>query len=264
MKICIQSGHINSQYSSLKLGAGAPGEQIVTKAVGDMLAAMCRERGIEVVHTDANAYNDPNVTKTDFNLFLSLHCDADYAGDNGSGFADFPEPRTDYVTGESQRICAIFNDVYFKETKIVYKNRSNDNTRFYYMWKYLTPKTPCVLIEMGQCQDPHDKVLLANTKLIASALCRAICKALNVNYEINSQPVTPSVPQTDTVEGLKSVIEQMKKDAETAKTQFGSALAEKDRECQSKIDAYKLENKADYEFSIDGYIIKVIKVKKEK
>lgn len=264
MKICIQSGHINSQYSSLKLGAGAPGEQIVTKAVGDMLAAMCRERGIEVVHTDANAYNDSAVTKVDFNLFLALHCDMDYPGDSGSGFADFPEPSTDYVTKESQRICAIFNDVYFKETKIVYKNRSNANTKYYYMWKYLTPKTPCVLIEMGQCQDPHDKVLLGNTKLIASALCRAICKALNVNYEIGVPQNPPTISNPETVEGLKATIEQMKKDAETAKSQFASALADKDRECQQKIDAYKLENKADYEFSIEGYIIKVIKIKKEK
>jgi N-acetylmuramoyl-L-alanine amidase len=191
-KIVIQAGHINSQYSTLGLGSGAPGEQEINKRIADRLTAILRERGFSVIQTDANANTDTNITKVDQNLFLALHCDADYAGDNGSGFADFPEPATDGATVESQRICKVIVDTYFPETQIVYRNLSNANTRYYYMWKYLTGKTPCVLVEMGQAQDPHDKVLLGNTELIAGALGRSICKAFNVAYDLPKPSNSPS------------------------------------------------------------------------
>lgn len=194
MNLVIQAGHINSQYSSLGLGSGAPGEQEVNKRIADRLCALLREKGFSVIQTDANANDDEAITKVDHDLFLALHCDADYAGDTGNGFADYPEPSTDGATQESQRICKIINDTYFPEVKINYINRSNANTRYYYMWKYLTPKTPCVLIEMGQCQDPHDKVLLANTELIAGALSKSICKAFGIVEPTPEPPVVPSEP----------------------------------------------------------------------
>ncbi|KKQ63506.1 MAG: hypothetical protein US85_C0016G0002 [Candidatus Shapirobacteria bacterium GW2011_GWF1_38_23] len=195
-KIVIQAGHSNSQYSTLGLGSGAPGEQEVNKRIADRLCALLRERGFSVIQTDANAYGDVNVTGQDHDLFLALHCDADYAGDMGSGFADFPEPSTDGATIESQRICGIFNNNYFPDVGIIYKSRSNSKTRFYYMWQYLSAKTPCVLIEMGQCQDPHDKVLLANTDLIANALGRCVCKSFDVPFD---PPVTPEPSVTPPV-----------------------------------------------------------------
>jgi hypothetical protein len=186
-KICIQAGHVNNA------GAGAPEEQANNKRIADRLSAMLRDRGFEVYQTDYWAYNDPVVKSTDWDLFLALHCDMDYPNDGGSGFADYPEPSTDSATTESQRICKIINEVYFPETQINYVSHSNANTRYYYMWKHLTAPTPCVLIEMGQSIDPHDKVLLANTTLIASALTRAICKAFGVAYDIDLPPVETEI-----------------------------------------------------------------------
>ena len=182
IKLCFQAGHFN------KAGGGAPEEQANNKRIVDRLSAMMRDRGFEVYQTDWYANNDPKVTGTDYSLFLALHCDMDYPNDNGSGFADYPDPSTDGATAESQRICAIVNDVYFKESGIKYVSHSNANTRYYYMWKWLTAKTPCVLLEMGQSIDPHDRVLLANTDLIASSIARALCKAFNVSYDLTPQP----------------------------------------------------------------------------
>lgn len=184
MKLCLQAGHAN------KVGGGAPEEQANNIRITDRLSAMMRERGFEVYQTDYYAYNDPVVTGIDYDLFLSLHCDMDYPNDGGSGFADYADPSTDMATKESQRICKIINDNYFPEVQINYVNRSNANTRFYYMWKHLTAKTPCVLLEMGQSIDPHDKVLLANTDLIASGIARALCKAFNVPYDLTPPPET--------------------------------------------------------------------------
>lgn len=212
---------------------------VTNKRITDRLAEMLRQRGFSVTQTDYFAYNDKTITKVDFALFLALHCDMDYPNDGGSGFADYAEPATDFATKESQRICKVINDVYFPETKIKYVSHSNPNTRYYYMWKYLTAKTPCVLIEMGQSIDPHDSVLLGNTKLIASALTRAICKAFNVSYEIGGPPVTNPTDQNEEIEALKKEILTLKDTLKTERIGFMTGLAKKDTDCLKKITSYK-------------------------
>ena len=87
----------------------------------------------------------------------------------------------------SLRIKKVFDEVYFKETQIVNKNYVTEGMTKYYVWQYLTPKTPCVLLEMGEAKDPHDSILLNNTELIASGIVRSICKAFNVAYDIVSE-----------------------------------------------------------------------------
>lgn len=205
IKICLQSGHDG------KAGAGAPNESATNKRITDRLSGVLRDRGFDVTQTNYYAYQDPNITKVDFNLFLALHCDMDYPNDGGSGFADYPDADLDGNSAESKRICAIINDLFFKETQIIYKSHSNVNTKRYYMWQYLTSKTPCVLLEMGQSIDPHDSVLLANTDLIANAIGRCICKAFDVPFDKPTPPApepTPvPFPETgDAISMLEAVI----------------------------------------------------------
>lgn len=231
-KICLQSGH----YSK---GGGAPQELATNKRITDRVAYGLRLRGFEVYQTDWYGFNDTKVTKTDWDLFLALHCDMDYPNDGGSGFADFADPSTDSATTESQRICKFINENYFKEVGINYVNHSNANTRFYYMWKYLTAKTPCVLLEMGQSVDPHDSVLLGNTDLIANAIIKSICLAFNVNYEIQSQTPTPTPTQPSELEVTKAQLEALKIEYDKAKVDFAKGVADKETECQNKIKSYK-------------------------
>lgn len=247
-KIIVQAGHINCQnnvITALKNNTGAPNEQELNKRIADRVSGELRKRGFQVIQTDACANSDPAVTKADADLFLALHGDSDTPNDNGGGFADFPEPSTDGATKESQRIAGIFNTDYFKETQIVYKNASNANTRYYYMWKYLTAKTPCVLLEMGQTNDPHDKVLLGNTDLIANAIVRVICKAFGVAYDLPSQQTTTTTPtpvQPDykkMYEEEQKVTTQLKTAIDTIKSETTARLADKDKECQSKIESLK-------------------------
>lgn len=183
-KICLQAGHQGRTSGS----TGAPGEMELTIRVRNRLSELLIEKGFQLFLVNA----DPKQSEInqDFDLFLSLHGDADVYG-TGGGFADYPEPSTDGATAESQRICKVINETYFPETKIVYKNRSNANTRYYYMWKQMSLKTPCVIIEMGVVQDAHDKVLLANTELIAGALSKSITKAFGVSNEPTNPPQPP-------------------------------------------------------------------------
>lgn len=172
--ICIQSGHWNVTSGA----TGAPMEQKRTLAIGLKLVDMLRAQGYNVYHTDSYADTNKDVTGKDWDLFLALHCDMDYAGTEGGGFIDFPEPSTDSATVESQRIAKALEDVYFKESGIRnVPSRRNNNTKYYYMWSALTAKTPCVIIEMGESIDPHDSVILNDTERVAKAILGGINKA---------------------------------------------------------------------------------------
>lgn len=180
MKVCLQSGHKN-----LTSGAtGASGERDWTSKIVPMIAERLRAKGIEVYETDYYAYNDSKVVETDWNLFLSIHYDADVYGNTPNptgGFTDFPEPATDYSTKESQRIAGVIKDYYFPMTGIKYVSRSNANTRYYYMWQYLSQKTPCVILECGVGnRKPEDYETLRNYTNIADVISGAILKALGI------------------------------------------------------------------------------------
>ena len=203
--ICLQAGHQNAKNNcdpALKTSTGAPGEAEFTVRIRDAVSRKLLEKkntdgsdafAVQLVDSTFNC--DPNADSTDFALFLAIHYDAYINGSIG-GFADFPEPSTDGATAESQRITKIFNEEYFKHTDIKYVNRSNPNTRFYYMWKFLSAKTPCVLLEAGTGQNPHDKVILADTERVANAIVRSICKAFNVPFDAPT-PVPPTPPATN-------------------------------------------------------------------
>ena len=107
------------------------------------------------------------------------------------------------------------------------------------MWKDLTAKTPCVLIEMGQSIDPHDKVLLGNTELIAGALYRAICLAFNISYGTPTSPVINPPPTDEEIKVLKAEVEKLKKMVEQVKAESATELLEMEIECQKKINTYK-------------------------
>jgi len=208
MKILTIVGHQNIKFNSITSlhgNTGTAGELEINIRITNRVSAMLRERGFEVVQTDANANDDPSITKTDFNLALALHCDMDVQGDQGGGMCGSGDKSVDDMWEESLRIKKVFDEVYFKETAIINKNFVTPGMAKYYMWKYLTPKTPCVLLEMGQAKDPHDSVLLGNTVLIASAIVRAICKAFNKPYDI-----TPTTPPVDYEAILKSKDEQIR------------------------------------------------------
>jgi hypothetical protein len=182
-RIVLQAGHLNTKENcdpALRTSTGAGGEVQINTAVRDATALLLEEKGIEVKKVDANFNCDPASADVDWDLFLAIHGDADYQGDEGSGFCDFPEPSTDGATEESQRLAKEIEAYFFPGVDINIKNRSNANTRYYYMWKALSAKTPCVLIEMGQVKDPHDSQILLNTNKVAGVLAKAILLALRV------------------------------------------------------------------------------------
>jgi hypothetical protein len=242
MKILLICGHLNVKYNSivsLHGNTGTTGELEINKRITDRVASMLRDRKFEVVQSDANANDDKSITSQDFNLALALHCDMDVANDQGGGMVGSGDKSVDNSWQESLRIKKVFDSIYFKETQIVNKNIVTQGMSKYYMWQYLSFKTPCVLIEMGQAKDPHDSVLLGNTDLIASAITRSICSAFNVSYEINI-PTPPTIdPKDKQISDLKTEINDLKDTQNRANIKFGQDLALKDLECQEKIKTYK-------------------------
>jgi hypothetical protein len=223
MRILIQSGHKNIRNNcdvALRSGTGAGGEVEITTAVADATASLLRAKGVETLVVDANFNCDKTSADKDYQLFLTLHCDMDYANDQGSGFCDYPEPSTDGATVESQRLAKEIQNSFFPAVGINIKSRSNANTRFYYMWSALSAKTPCVLIEMGQVKDPHDSPILLNTQKVAQALSNAILSALKVSVVPDELAVLKEkVAKLSTQ--VKELIEDLKECESNKKTVTG-------------------------------------------
>lgn len=235
----LQGGHLGVTSGA----TGAPGEQELTRRIRDRLSQILLSKknadgspAFQLFLVDANPPDSQ--IKEDFHLFLALHGDADYPNDGGSGFADFPEPSTDAATQESQRITKIINEVYFPHSGIKYVSHSNANTRFYYMWRRLSAKTPCVILEMGQVQDPHDKVILADTDRVCNAIARAICQAFNVPFDAP----TPQPPAEDWKKKYEDEVnahtrtkEEFKQFKENAALDKQNAVKAETQRCKDKI-----------------------------
>lgn len=241
MKICIQAGHQNVKYNSiveLRGSTGAPNELEFNINIRDLVSDELRKRGFEVTGVDANANDDPNITGKDWDLFLAIHYDADVYG-KGGGFVDYPEPSTDGATAESQRIVSAIRDEYFKTTGItnVYQ-RSNKNTRYYYMWRYLSAKTPCALIECGVGMHVPDdwETLHFNRPRVVEGIVRGVCKAFNQPYD-----TTPPQPQPDPCAETKAQNEQLTAQ-NTKLTAENSRLTAKLSEVEAASGALRKEN----------------------
>lgn len=203
-KICLQAGH----WKRTTGATGAPGEREWNVKIVGMITDILIERGAEVYMADAFADTDDKVTGTDWDLFLSVHYDADIYNDRG-GFVDVP--KVDYASQESRRIADIIRMEYFPKTKIPEKpTRSNANTQNYYMWSALSKDTPCVIIECGVgWRKPEDYNTLRNYDLIANTLADAICRALSIPLEpdySNCYDLDTDIPTAiETKHGLKDV-----------------------------------------------------------
>jgi N-acetylmuramoyl-L-alanine amidase len=196
--ICLQSGHEGRTSGS----TGAPGEIELNVRIRNRLSQILIDKGFQLQLVNA----DPpqvDITK-DFDLFLALHGDANIYGTGGGVVACIAPPPFDSSeesNAESRRIRDAIKSEYFDHSGIVeHPERSNANMTEYYMWNRLSAKTPCVIIEMGVVQDAHDKVLLADTERIATALARGVCRAFNVVYDpvIQPEPTQPTPEPTTT------------------------------------------------------------------
>lgn len=195
MKILIQAGHADRTSGS----TGAPGEMEFNIDITNKVADELRKRGFEV--KTVNADPTPEDIAGDWDLFLSIHYDADIYG-TGGYLVDYPEPSTDGATDRSQKIAYLIRQEYGGTTNIVFHpERSNVNTRYYYMWKKMSYKTPCVLIECGvgmHVPDDHE-VLAFKRPLVVEGIVKGICLAFNIPYQIPTpEPpqASPSQPQT--------------------------------------------------------------------
>lgn len=253
-KIIIQAGHQGRTSGA----TGAPGEQSFNTDISDRVAEKLRSKGFEVKRVSADPSNAQ--ISGDWDLFLTIHYDADVYNDHG-GFVDFPEPSTDGATQRSQELARALSDVYFQRTGI--KNvpgRSNKNTRFYYMWKRLSAKTPCVIIECGVgARKPKDNdPLNTNRDLVASAIADGILKGFGIQgggsmpgelpqnfpdivhgstqWDKTTETYMPnSEPKSATFEDLQRVVNGYK----------GTATSEKNRADKLAIDLAKANSEVE-------------------
>lgn len=206
-KILIQAGHKGRTSGS----TGAPGEQKWTTEIVPKIASKLREMGFETREVGADPSN--NEIAGDWDLFLSVHYDADIYNDRG-GFIDTPDASVDKAHAESLRIADEMRKTYFSTTGIPARpQRSNKNTKFYYMWKRLSAKTPCVIIEAGVgWRTPEDhKTLWFQQDRVVKGITDGIRNALKP---------TPPQPPEDPCKGYIKQIEDLNKEVARLKEEI--------------------------------------------
>lgn len=232
--ICIQAGHEGRTTGA----TGAPGEVQTNIRIRNKLSELLIARGFMVQLVAADPPDSE--IKKDFDLFLSLHCDANTASDGGCiGYIDPAIDSSPESNAESKRLKEAIESVYFQETGIANRpNKVTTNMTRYYMWKRLTANTHCVLLEMGESLDAHDQVILNDTDMVAKAIAKGICKAYGVNYEPTPTPTPTPQPPTDPCEAIKKELETTKKALFDAQKDFSDKLALKDKELLNLKETY--------------------------
>jgi hypothetical protein len=209
--IGLQAGHQNIQRNSnstLASETGAPGEEELNVAVRDTLSPILQAYGFQVQLDDANANEQETTTGKDFAFYLALHAESAPAGGNIVA----PDPTIDASNIESRRIVDALKSIYFTETGITDNGIETANETEYYMWNALSGPTPCGIIEMGDLQDAHDSVILADHRRLALALAHGFCVAFGKEWKgypiEESITINPSTPieatTTPSVEPTKS------------------------------------------------------------
>lgn len=208
MKILIHCGHWNIKDNclvSLRTGTGAPGEADFNKGIGIRLEKLLQEDGHTTYLDDANTNCKKNLTSQNWDLALAIHADANIYG-TGGGFVDTLRPDWDPAKEQSAKIAQAIRDRYFPETGIVnHPERSNVNTREYYLWNYMSDSTPCVIIECGVLLDAHDSVILSDTDRVAKGIREGIRKYSGFI------PPQPPTPPTEPCKAIKAELDALKK-----------------------------------------------------
>lgn len=193
MRIILQAGHEGRITGAI----GAPNEREFNIDIANKVADEMRARGFEVRRVKADPL--PEDIAGDWDLFLTIHYDADIYG-TGGFFTDYPEPSTDGATEKSQRAAYLLKQEYGGTTGIVYHpERSNINTRYYYMWRKVSYKTPCTIIECGvgmHVPDDH-QILHFNRPKVVEGIVRGLCVYFNVPYQTTTS-TTSTVSTTTT------------------------------------------------------------------
>jgi len=266
-KLLLQSGHKNRTVGA----TGAPDERNWNIWCTDLVKEYLKDK-VDVTIIDADHWSKE--VQEDYDLFLSVHYDADIYNDTG-GFTGYPEPSTDYATAESQRISQEIGEYFFKGTGIAWKKARSAvrNIKYYYMWKYLSADTPCVLIECGiGWRKPEDYETLRKTttpQILANAILSALGESENNmtsdcikdfdanediagEIELKFNPPLKSYEQYDKHISWQQLVNQwndyFQKTIEQAKdiVNLNEALASAEELCQAKVDD-----------AVNGYIQKL-------
>jgi hypothetical protein len=199
MRVLLQSGH-SAQFPPYRTGGGgAPGEAAWATDLAVLLLVLLRAAGVEVVCVGAWLVNGvvvappALVTDEDYDLFLSLHYDANLGPTyNTGGFADryrperFPktDPRSKYPNpnaANEDRFIAIWERRYPEATGIPLRNeRRNPNSYDYYGYHATTEQTPGIILEHGVGQGLDHATLFERIDEVARVDAACVLEYLGI------------------------------------------------------------------------------------
>lgn len=187
-KIALQVGHLIEQELPLELrklarGGGAIVNNIKEVDINKNIAYRIKE----ILERDGyNVDILPAIIPQDYyaDVFIALH--ANSADELTSGFM-ISTPYKDY-SQKARKLKKILIQEYQKETGLSFINKVTENMTHYYVFNWsrfkrtIHPKTPAVIIEMGNMRNENDlNILLNNQDKVALGIVNAIKIFLSEN-----------------------------------------------------------------------------------
>lgn len=211
MRVLIQAGHHPS-------GGGAPGEAAWSFDLASRIVAQLESQGVEVaVIGDFFNMPAPPQCVEDWDLFVSLHYDADIYPNRTGCFAD--RATNDPMGAASDLAIASWEAAYLPATGIpLHNERRNPNTNQYYAFNATTAQTPGIIIEHGVGQGLDHAVLFDQIGVVADADTAAILNFLGVP-SVPPAPVDPcAVPNA-----IKAHLERFVRELQPRQTPWVTA-----------------------------------------
>lgn len=201
-RVCIQAGHSQVYAPKRSGGGGAPGEAGWTTDLAQRIADRLTAHDVDVTLVGAWLVNGvvvaaPKEALTNYDLFVSLHYDADiYATRTGCIAA---RAANDPMGAVADEFLAIWKQDYPTATGIpLHQERVNANMTDYYAFRDTSDKTPGVILEHGIGQGLDHDFLFGQIDAVADADARSICEFLGVAWQ-GIAPVPPAPPDPCTV-----------------------------------------------------------------
>ncbi|MCS7183996.1 MAG: N-acetylmuramoyl-L-alanine amidase [Patescibacteria group bacterium] len=187
-KIAIQIGHLIEGDIPFELRKLARGGGAIVNGIKEVEINKAIAFKIKEILEKENYYVEilPAIIPKDYyaDIFISLH--ANSADEYTSGFM-ISTPFIDY-SGKANKLKKIMIREYSKETKLRFINKVTSNMTHYYAFNWskfkraIHPKTPAIIIEMGNMRNKNDlNFLLNNQEKIAKGIIKGIKLFLEKN-----------------------------------------------------------------------------------
>jgi len=201
-EVVVQAGHENigaNCDAGLRPYTGAPGEVSWTPGIVEGICARLMAAGVTAHHVDANwnCGGNPSIGR-DYDAVLAVHYQSNPPHESGFSVGRM-DPLEDGAAAASAQLVDAINAAYSAATGLTRRDAwdtPNPNVQHYYLFRAVSLKTPCALIECGTgaVGAPDHAFLWTQQEKVIAGIADGILGYLHAAGKWSPPPAPPSPP----------------------------------------------------------------------